>query len=79
MLASDLPAFARVLDGGRLGELFRAGDAGDLAARLGALLDDAARRAALVEAAGRRRMPLRLVAVADEVVRVYETAVEGSP
>ena len=64
VLASDIPAFRRVLDGGALGVLFANGDADDLAARLAALLDDPARRAALDEAARRRRTPLRLVAVA---------------
>jgi phosphatidyl-myo-inositol alpha-mannosyltransferase len=79
VLASDLPAFARVLGDGDFGELFRAGDAGDLAARLGALLDDPGRRAVLGRAASVavRRYDWRTIAV--RIVRVYETAVEGSP
>jgi phosphatidylinositol alpha-mannosyltransferase len=79
VLASDLPAFARVLGDGEYGELFRAGDAGDLARRLSGLLGDPGRRAALDEAASVavRRYDWETVAV--RIVRVYETAVEGSP
>ena len=33
VLASDLPAFRQVLEGGHLGELFEPGDSGELAAR----------------------------------------------
>src|SRR5262249_40597620 len=48
ILASDLDAFRRVLDGGRAGALFPTGDATALAAALGELLDDSAQRAAYV-------------------------------
>ena len=47
IVASDLDAFRRVLRGGKAGELFDNGDAGDLAAAIGLLLDDPQRRAAL--------------------------------
>jgi phosphatidylinositol alpha-mannosyltransferase len=73
VVASDIPAFAAVLDGGRAGELFAVGDPDDLAARAGALLDDAARRAELSSAA---RLAVRAYdwsTVAADVVRVYET------
>ena len=74
VLASDLPAFRRVLDGGAAGVLVPVGDPGALAAALGDLLDDTARRAAL-SAAGRARVaPMDWPAVAARVLRVYDTA-----
>ena len=51
IVASDLDAFRRVLRGGRAGELFDNGNAEDLAAAIGRLLDDPQRRAALSAAA----------------------------
>jgi phosphatidyl-myo-inositol alpha-mannosyltransferase len=79
VLASDLPAFERMLGGGEHGVLFPAGDSGVLAADLDALLDDPRRRAALSDAA---RVAVRRYDwsnVTTRIVRVYETAVEGSP
>jgi phosphatidylinositol alpha-mannosyltransferase len=77
VLASDLPAFRRVLQGGGCGDLFRVGDAGDLAAHLGALLDDPVRRTALAEAATSVVRRYDWGTVAEQVLRVYETVVEG--
>jgi phosphatidylinositol alpha-mannosyltransferase len=75
VLASDLPAFRRVLDDGASGVLFRAGDPHELAARARELLDDRSRRSALVGAA---RVAVRRYdwsTVAARVVQVYETVV----
>jgi phosphatidylinositol alpha-mannosyltransferase len=75
VLASDLPAFRRVLDDGAAGALFASGDADDLLARLTGLLDDRDRRASLDRAA---RVAVRRYdwsAVADRILRVYETVV----
>ena len=47
VVASDLPAFAAVLEGGRLGELFTAGDAAAAAGAISQLLGDPARRTEL--------------------------------
>lgn len=47
VVASDLPAFSAVLEGGRLGELFTTGDAAAAAKAIGRLLGDPARRAEL--------------------------------
>ena len=73
VLASDMPAFRRVLDDGAYGVLFPNRDAADLAARAGGLLDDPERRAR----AGRGRAGLRVRAstgtVVDDVIAVYET------
>lgn len=77
VLASDLDAFARVLDGGRVGELFPTGDVAALADGLLRLLGDAARRDRLrADAAGWvRRFDWK--PVADEILAVYETVAEG--
>jgi phosphatidylinositol alpha-mannosyltransferase len=75
VVAADLPAFARVLDGGRLGVLFPNGDAAALADAVDALLADDARRTALVEAAGAAVWRYDWSRVTDEVERVYETVV----
>jgi phosphatidylinositol alpha-mannosyltransferase len=79
VLASDLDAFRRVLDGGSAGALFPVGDARALGRALGALLDDPARRAALSirasEVVGAYDWPV----VASRVVKVYETVVAADP
>jgi len=78
VVASDIDAFRRVLDGGRAGRLVPVGDAKALARALGALLDDPAGRAALSacgrEAVARYDWPV----VAREVLEVYATAIEAT-
>jgi len=76
VLASDIPAFDRVLDGGRLGELFRSQDAEDLTARLAALLDDPDRRTALTQAAAQGVRRYDWSSVALRIIHVYETVTE---
>ncbi len=79
VVASDLDAFRRVLDGGRAGLLVPPGDAGALAAALDGLLADRRRRAVLA-AAGRDRVAmLDWPVVAGQVQRVYETAAAADP
>ncbi|MEV2274975.1 glycosyltransferase family 4 protein [Nocardiopsis sp. NPDC049922] len=73
IVASDIPAFTAVLEGGTAGELFRAGDAAHLAERAGDLLDDPERRARLGGAARRAVRAYDWETVAAEVVHVYET------
>ena len=77
VLASDIPAFRRVLDDGKYGELFTNGDAADLATRLAALLDDPELRHALDEAARTAVRRYDWSAVAEQILRVYETVVAG--
>jgi len=73
VLASDIPAFRHVLRDGAAGELFTVADAGSLARRAAALLDDPARRQELSRAARRAVRAYDWPAVAADVVRVYQT------
>jgi phosphatidylinositol alpha-mannosyltransferase len=78
VVASDLDAFRRVLDGGRAGQLFRTGDAGDLCRVVGQLLDDPVR---LAELAARGRQVVATFdwpVVARRVLEVYATAIEAT-
>ena len=78
VLASDLDAFGRVLDGGELGVLFDVGDDAALAANLLTLLADEALRGRL---AGKAQAAVRRYdwsVVAAEVLAVYETVTAGA-
>lgn len=78
VVASDLEAFRRVLDGGRAGVLFPTGDAAALAETLSGLLDDAPRRAQLVEHGRRVVAAFDWPVIARRVVEVYATAIEAT-
>jgi len=77
IVASDIDAFRQVLRGGEAGELFAAGDAAELAAAAGRLLDDPARRAELSAAALAAVADYDWSVVARQVLSVYETVVLG--
>lgn len=77
VVASDLDAFRRVLDDGRVGRLVPVDDADALAEGLIAVLDDDAARARYVAAATERVRRYDWSVVAGEIMRVYET-VAGS-
>jgi phosphatidylinositol alpha-mannosyltransferase len=79
VVASDLDAFRRVLDGGNAGELFATGDADALADSLAALLDDPARRKALATHASEVVAGYDWPVVAARVLEVYATAIEATP
>jgi phosphatidylinositol alpha-mannosyltransferase len=79
IVASDLEAFRRVLDGGRAGRLFRTGDSADLATELARVLDDRDLRAELTAVGSRVVAPYDWSVVAGEVMRVYELAITGAP
>jgi phosphatidylinositol alpha-mannosyltransferase len=79
VLASDLPAFSRVLDGGAAGQMFGSGDADDLARHTVALLRDPARRVELAASGRRRAAQFDWSVVATEVMAVYETVTSGAP
>jgi phosphatidylinositol alpha-mannosyltransferase len=78
VVASDLDAFRRVLDGGRAGELFPVGDAAALAGTLDRLLDDPERRAELAARARQVVAALDWPVVAERVLEVYATAIEAT-
>lgn len=75
VVASDLPAFRRVLDGGRCGVLFPMGDGVALADEVVSLLSDQERRADLRKAADVAVRQYDWSIVAKKVLQVYETVV----
>ena len=78
VVASDLAAFAAVLDGGRTGVLFETGSDAGLARAVLDLLSDPARAASL-RASGQARAHLfDWEVVADRVMAVYETVIAGA-
>jgi len=78
VLASELEAFRRVLEGGRAGELFPVGDAEALAAAACRLLGDPGRREALREAGFAAVRRYDWSTVAQDILAVYETVTEGA-
>jgi phosphatidylinositol alpha-mannosyltransferase len=77
VVATDLDAFARVLDGGRCGVLFPVGDADSLGRAVVDLLDDPEERRALVEAGRRRAKAYDWLTVAGDLLDVYESVTAG--
>jgi phosphatidylinositol alpha-mannosyltransferase len=79
VVASDLDAFRRVLDGGRAGALFPTGDSVALAKTLEEILDSAERRAELAARASAAGAEFDWPVVAGRVLEVYATAIDASP
>ncbi|WP_117214583.1 glycosyltransferase family 4 protein [Allorhizocola rhizosphaerae] len=77
IIASDLDAFRRVLDGGKAGVLFPVGDSEALASSIVDLLDDGERRQALSEAARKAVAAYDWPVVAQQVLEVYQTAIDA--
>lgn len=73
VVASDLPAFRRVLADGACGRIFANQDPEALATAVIEILGDPAARAALVTAADRRVRTFDWDRVVDEVIAVYES------
>ncbi|WP_327237518.1 glycosyltransferase family 4 protein [Streptomyces sp. NBC_01317] len=78
VLASDLDAFAQVLDQGSAGELFRNEDADALAASAVRLLGDPARRAQLRERGSAHVRRFDWSTVGADILAVYETVTDGA-
>lgn len=78
VVASDLDAFRRVLDGGRAGRLFPTGDPTALRTVLAELLDDPAQRAALSACGDQVVAHFDWPVVARRVVEVYAAAIEAT-
>ncbi len=78
VVASDLDAFSRVLDHGRCGVLFPAGDPAGLAGAVRALLADPARREALARSARAEARRYDWPVVARQVLDVYEAVLDAS-
>jgi phosphatidylinositol alpha-mannosyltransferase len=78
VLASDLPAFSRVLDAGAAGEMFRNEDPVDLARSVVALLGNPIRREQLAAAGRQRADAFDWSVVASDVMAVYETVTLGA-
>ena len=77
VIASDLDAFARVLDGGRCGALFPVGDPAALEDTVVGLLDDAGERARLADAGMRRVTAYDWRTVAGDLIDVYASVTAG--
>jgi phosphatidyl-myo-inositol alpha-mannosyltransferase len=78
VVASDLAAFAAVLDGGRTGVLFETGSEAGLSRAVLDLLGDPARAQALRSVGQQRARVFDWDVVADRVMAVYETVIEGA-
>ncbi|GAA2394751.1 glycosyltransferase family 4 protein [Streptomyces glaucosporus] len=78
VLASDLDAFAQVLDGGEAGELYANEDADALAAAAVRLLGDPDRRAGLRERGSRHVRRFDWSTVGSDILAVYETVADGA-
>jgi phosphatidylinositol alpha-mannosyltransferase len=75
IVASDLDAFAKVLEDGAVGVLVRRGDSAALARALCELLSDPDRRAALSEGGPRAAAVYDWAVLARRILAVYETVV----
>ncbi|MGI5374029.1 glycosyltransferase family 4 protein [Streptomyces sp. CA-251387] len=78
VLASDLDAFAQVLDQGAAGELFTSEDADALAEAAVRLLEDPARRAQLRERGSAHVRRFDWSTVGADILSVYETVTAGA-
>ncbi|HCT75770.1 MAG TPA: alpha-(1-2)-phosphatidylinositol mannosyltransferase, partial [Micromonosporaceae bacterium] len=77
VVASDLDAFRRVLDGGRAGALFSNGDSAALADVLTSLLDDEDRRKEMAALASKAVAAYDWPVVAERVLEVYASAIDA--
>ena len=73
VLASDLPAFRRVLQDGACGALFETGDPQDLAREAARLLGDASLRDRYAQAGSARVQDFDWERVVEDVIAVYDS------
>jgi phosphatidylinositol alpha-mannosyltransferase len=73
VVASDIEAFARVLEDGEAGALFRNEDSADLADVINELLDDPVHRGQLSASGRERALEFDWQSVAARIVDVYES------
>ena len=73
VVASNIPAFQRVLRGGECGELFANGDSADLAAKVCGLMESATARDRFIEKSNIRVMDFDWNSVVNDVIMVYES------
>jgi phosphatidylinositol alpha-mannosyltransferase len=78
IVASDLEAYRRVLEDGRLGVLTPIGDAASLVEAIDRLLGDSDRQRELVDAANLAVARYDWSVVTRQILRVYETAIAAS-
>ncbi len=79
VVASALPAFRAVLEGGELGVLFEVGDSADLAHNLAELLDDEPRRTAIAARAAVAVQRYDWAMLVGDIEAVYSAVIAGSP
>jgi phosphatidylinositol alpha-mannosyltransferase len=79
VVASDLDAFSRVLDGGTAGVLSPVADAPALADAIDRLLDDPSKRTKMVAQAKKAVAGYDWPVVAARIVKVYETVIAADP
>ena len=73
VVASNIPAFHRVLRGGECGELFANGDSADLAAKVCMLMESATVRDRFIDKSNIRVMDFDWNSVVNDVIMVYES------
>ena len=78
VLASDIPAFVRVLDGGTSGATFRNEDPHDLALQLLRLLREPAARRTVAALGRARAAQFDWSVVSADIMAVYETVTDGA-
>ena len=78
IVASDIPAFSQLLNGGEVGSLFKSGDPTDLAKILIRLLKDENERAKFSQRGSEAAKALDWEVVANQISDIYELALTGN-
>ena len=78
IVASNLPAFQALLDGGKSGALFENEDSADLARQIVKLLDADTDRSAVAQAGYEKAMTFDWDVVGSQILSVYEMALAGN-